>query len=1217
MKTKFQKENHKAKRHTKTGDTQPLYGEGYYAAFDTMLEGVQVLGHDWRYIYLNTVAEKHNRRANQELLGNKYMDMWPGIEKTHVFSLIKGCLEKREPHQLDNRFVYPDGTVGWFKLSIQPVPEGVLIMSFDITEAIQAEQSLRESEERLKFALQAAHMGVWEWELETDSVYWSPGCYEIVGLDRSINPINTLADFKNIVHPDDINHVMQSVQQALKNKTVFQSEFRAVRPDKSVIWLRNYGQAEYDEEGKPLKMVGTVEDITERVQAEEKLSESEQRFRHLFVASPDAIMLIDPSDPDIDWPIVDCNEIACQMNGYTREELVGKSVNILNITQGTPEERADYLERARRDGVLRLETHHRHRDGHIFPIETSTSMITFEGRELILGIDRDITIRKQVEEALQESESRYRTLVEQIPAVTYIASLDETSTTLYISPQIEKYIGFDAEEYRTNPDIWLQQLHPEDRERMLEEVRRSHESGEPFMSEYRMLSRDGQVIWFRDEASIIRDSSGEPKFLQGLMFDITDRKHTETALVENERRFRGLINHAPDGIVIFGNSGRIEYVSPATTRIMGYSTDEALSTNPVQVTHPDDLPSLEQALAELTQTPTKTITIEYRMRHKDGSWRWLESNISNFSAVPGIEGFVFNFRDISERKSAEREIQKRTEDLLLINTLNEALNRGEDLESIIEALAQETQKVFDCLAVAVYLLSPDEKYIEMHSYTIPRALIGKIEKLIGQSIPRVRIKIRKGSLLKQILENENGMLLNDPGVIQQWIGEFSETTFLPSALRSLVKKFIPQIYKILNIGSAISIPLISSGQPIGILDMSSRSQFSEDDLQRLRNIAPQVTTVLLRKQVDKQVKLQLQRMRALSDIDRAISSSLDMRISLDVLLREVLSQLEVDAAAVLLLNQSTQMLEFVAGKGFRSPRIRQSRVRLGEGCAGQAGINRQMVHIPNLTDAGAGFTRAELLSFDEFVEYLAVPLIAKGVLKGVLEIYHRTPLNLNPEWKGYLETLSGQAAIAIDNAQLFEGMQKLNQELIMAYDATIAGWSRAMDLRDEETEGHTQRVTELTLKLAEKFEIDQQEQVQIRRGALLHDIGKLGVPDNILLKPGKLTEDEWEIMRQHPRYAYEMLMPIAYLRPALDIPYCHHEKWDGSGYPRGLKGEQIPLAARIFAVIDVWDALTSDRPYRSAWSPEKALEYIKEQSGHHFDPEVVSVFIKTIFKEIN
>jgi putative nucleotidyltransferase with HDIG domain len=370
--------------------------------------------------------------------------------------------------------------------------------------------------------------------------------------------------------------------------------------------------------------------------------------------------------------------------------------------------------------------------------------------------------------------------------------------------------------------------------------------------------------------------------------------------------------------------------------------------------------------------------------------------------------------------------------------------------------------------------------------------------------------------------------------------------------------------------------------------------------------------VLMRKQVEKQVQLQLQRLRALSEIDHAITSSLDMRLSLGILLNEVLSQLGVDAASVLLLNDSSLTLGYIAGKGFRTLAVRQSRLRLGEGLAGQVGFERKTLHIQNLSVEGNQFTRAELFKNEEFHEYFGVPLVAKGQLKGVLEVFHRSPLNPGIEWVNYLETLGGQAAIAIDNAQLFENMQKSNLELIAAYDATIAGWSRAMDLRDRETEGHTQRVTELTLKMAEKMGTSQKEQVQIRRGALLHDIGKLGVPDHILLKPGTLSEEEWAIMRQHPTHAFEMLSSIAYLRPALDIPYCHHEKWDGSGYPRGLQGEQIPLVARIFAIVDVWDALTSDRPYRKAWSTENVLEYIKEQSGHHFDPEVVDVFLQAI-----
>jgi PAS domain S-box-containing protein len=193
-----------------------------------------------------------------------------------------------------------------------------------------------------------------------------------------------------------------------------------------------------------------------------------------------------------------------------------------------------------------------------------------------------------------------------------------------------------------------------------------------------------------------------------------------------------------------------------------------------------------------------------------------------------------------------------------------------------------------------------------------------------------------------------------------------------------------------------------------------------------------------------------------------------------------------------------------------------------------------------------------------------------------------------------------------------EAQLQAAEELRIAYDATIEGWSRAMDLRDKETEGHTQRVTEITLLLAKFIGVDEKLLEHIRRGSLLHDIGKLGVPDSILLKPGSLTKTEWIIMRKHPEYAYQMLSSVEYLHPALEIPYCHHEHWDGLGYPRNLKGENIPLPARIFTVVDVWDALISDRPYRKAWPKQKVYTYMKEQNEILFDPYILNIFLEKL-----
>jgi putative nucleotidyltransferase with HDIG domain len=211
---------------------------------------------------------------------------------------------------------------------------------------------------------------------------------------------------------------------------------------------------------------------------------------------------------------------------------------------------------------------------------------------------------------------------------------------------------------------------------------------------------------------------------------------------------------------------------------------------------------------------------------------------------------------------------------------------------------------------------------------------------------------------------------------------------------------------------------------------------------------------------------------------------------------------------------------------------------------------------------------------------------------------------------GDLQRTSGENARLYREARgLYTDLQQSNAELGLAYDTTLEGWSRTLELRDKETEGHTQRVTEMTVRLARALGFDAEALAHVRRGALLHDIGKMGIPDSVLLKPGALTPDEWAIMRLHPVYAYELLRPIAFLRPALDIPYCHHEKWDGSGYPRGLRGTEIPLAARIFAVVDVWDALRSERPYRAAWPEERVRAHIASLAGTHFEPRIVEAFL--------
>lgn len=396
---------------------------------------------------------------------------------------------------------------------------------------------------------------------------------------------------------------------------------------------------------------------------------------------------------------------------------------------------------------------------------------------------------------------------------------------------------------------------------------------------------------------------------------------------------------------------------------------------------------------------------------------------------------------------------------------------------------------------------------------------------------------------------------------------------------------------------------------------------SIDDLERRvaeRTAALQETNDQLKQQLElrriaeTQIQSQLQHLEALRTIDMAIISSFDLRMTLHVLLEQLNVQLRVDASDVLLYNSHLQQLEYASSQGWRAPHLQQGRLRLDDDYAGRAVTMRHIVHLPDIAQANPPFLRAGQLAREQFVGYYGVPLIVKGQVKGVLEVFHRSPLPPDTDREEFLENLATQAAIAIDNAELFEEIQRSHSELVLAYESTLEGWARALDLHMRENAGSTQRIVNMTLRLGRARGIDENELVHVRRGALLHDIGKIAISDSILLKPGPLIDEEWAEVRKHPLYAHQLLHPIAYLRPALDIPFYHHERWDGSGYPHGLQGETIPLAARVFAVVDAWDALRSKRPFRAGWPEEKVRDHLKAQAGKQFDPACVEIFLNDI-----
>ncbi|MEJ5224152.1 MAG: HD domain-containing phosphohydrolase [Anaerolineales bacterium] len=417
-----------------------------------------------------------------------------------------------------------------------------------------------------------------------------------------------------------------------------------------------------------------------------------------------------------------------------------------------------------------------------------------------------------------------------------------------------------------------------------------------------------------------------------------------------------------------------------------------------------------------------------------------------------------------------------------------------------------------------------------------------------------------------------------------------------------------------NLGdvSALSLaPLVVHNAVTGSIVIGAKSPFSESQLRLFRAMSDLAANAFYRLSLSELTERRLQWLTAIRAIDQSIMGSIDLRITFNVLLDRTVNQLSLDAAGILLLRQSNR-LEYAAWRGFREVKPAQVSMRLGDLQAGRAALEQRTIIVPDY-NAALGW-KSDVMEREGLRGYCAVPLVTKGQVKGVLEVFSKSPLNVDAEWVEFLESLAGLAAISIENATLIETIQRTNTELAVAYDSTLLGWSQTIEMRERHKQGHARRMADLTLDMARMLGVDERDFPHIYRGVLLHDIGTLSIPEEILHKDGPLTPEERALLETHTEHAYRIIQSVEYLRPALDIPYAHHERWDGSGYPRGLKGEQIPLAARIFAVVEVWDALTHDRPHRKALTEAQALAYIREQSGRHFDPRVVEAFLQLMGK---
>jgi len=897
---------------------------------------------------------------------------------------------------------------------------------------------------------------------------------------------------------------------------------------------------------------------------------------------------------DLDGRYRMVNPAFSQLFGYSPDELL--TVDFFKITHPEDIELSRRIMQQVLDSRgkgIRYTKRYIHKDGHTIWTEvTSTLVVDADGKpSYFVTHINDITERKLAEDNLRESEEKYRCLVEVSPLAMWI---NKNGVINYMNPAALRVLGAtDLAQVVGKPVFNF--IHPDYHAMVRERITRMVDKGEvvPLLEE-KYIRLDGSVVDVEVTATPFEAVDG--RAMQVFFQDITERKRADQAIRASERRLSEALRVAKMGsweydiqTGLFTFNDQYYALHKTTAEAAGgyQMTAENFARHYV---FPEDAYTVQEVIDEAIASEDANFQkqLEGRIICADGEVRWI---VIWFRGEKDAQGQTVKLhgvnQDIHDRKLAEERVYQsahRSEALARIASL---INKQQDLNSLLNSVCLETARAMKAQAAGILLADPGSQVAALAAEdglppdlkkefpSLPLAEFN--ERMKKYSEPLIRI-----ADLREVPVNPASEIMARFGV------------------RSLV--IVKIMWKLQTIGALI------------VLSIGQTHQFEADDAAWLQTLANEAAQAIANARLLEDAKRRLERLEALRTIDNVITASLDLHHTLSVFLEQLRNQLHVDAADVLLFNSHNLTLEYASGIGLQTEALKSSRLAPNGDPAGSIVLERRSIQIPDL-QSGPDFYRLQGFKSEGFVSYYGVPLISKGQVRGVLEIFHRSPKKHDNEWIDFLEALAGQAAISIDNASLFDELQRSNLELTLAYEATIDGWSLAMDMRDKETEGHTQRVTQLTVRLAEEMGLKDDELVHIRRGAMLHDIGKMGVPDDILLKPAQLDEREEALMKKHPQYAYEMLSSIKYLKTSLDIPYCHHERWDGSGYPRGLAGEQIPLPARLFAIIDVWDALTTDRPYRAAWDKDKAIAYIREQSGRYFDPDIVALFLKTIERE--
>jgi len=895
---------------------------------------------------------------------------------------------------------------------------------------------------------------------------------------------------------------------------------------------------------------------------------------------------------------------------------------------------------------------------------THKFLIDQAGQEKMLaGVTLDITERKKAEKKLKESEDFFK----QSQRAANIGSYqNDLITGNWESSEVLDDIFGITQDTPHSYKTWIDLIHPDDREMManyyLEEVVKK---GNTFNKEYRIIRKsDGEVRWVLGLGKILVDEDGKPIIMTGTIQDITERKAAEEALRESETRFGNLLQGvASIAVQSFSPDGTIHQWNRASELLYGYTSEEARGRNIFELIVPPELrDTVRTNLENMLKTGIACPPEEYYFLRKDGSRVPVISSPAVVNSPFHAPELYFIDIDLSAKKKTEKELaQTQTLFKAIVDNTSDMVwsvdpvdfglitwnptyekyfleNRGitvktgmrpEDLypaESgyveLWRGLYEKTLQTGSYSTEYKVLSTTDIVQLNLNTLKVDDLVFGISvfgEIITERKKAEERIELSEKKYRELFKSNRDGILIftsshdgtfstfrevNDAAPAMLGYTPQELLTLTPLDLEPIVSDeqlaARHQELETKEISDYQTVYRCKSGQFIDVEVSSQKIVY--DGKPAIMHIIHDITD---RRQREHELQ-------AIASLSSALRTASGLKEMLPVIVNEIANLINCDCETIEIIDPQSGDAVVEAAYGMWEKLIGQ-RQKSGTGMNAVIGATRQPFLTSNLEKDARAF-------YHEWARYgiigcAGLPMVAQEKLIGFIWIGRKSEIS-RKELR-LISAVTDIAANAIYRSTLHEQTQKTAAELAEAYETTLEGWAQALELREHETAGHSKRVIKYTVSLAKAFGYNGKDLINIRRGASLHDIGKMGIPDEILLKKGPLTAQEWKVMRKHPIYAYRLLSRIPYLTPALDIPYYHHEKWDGTGYPNGLKGTEIPLPARIFSVIDVWDALSSNRPYRKAWPPDQVVQYLKDQAGKQFDPDIVNTFINLILKQSN